>query len=195
MSFWNDLWLDVHFKNLGPGLYLILGGAGSGKTTLAAKVRDRYGYEVHSVDNYFIGDGTYRVKFLADKQAHGLQPFIESTNQSTWWDWDRLWGDFMQWPTETRPVFLEGALLGPVASHSQVKRVYLYHLNPEERLKRILARDSKKRTPTEICARFLITEYSERMYFRSISTIIEKKGVALVWEPSKGKAFIPLEVL
>lgn len=195
MSFLNDLWLDAHFKGLGPGLYLILGGAGSGKTTLADHIRKRYGYEVHSVDSYFIGNGEYRVKFLAEKQAHGLQPYIESTNQSTWWDWDRLWGDFMQWPTETRPVFLEGALLGPMASCSSVKKVYLYHLCPEERLKRILARDANKRTPTEICARFLVTEYSERLYFRSIAPMIKKKGVPLIWEPSTGKTFIPLEVM
>jgi len=191
----NKVWMDAFFKGLAPGLYLIMGGAGSGKTTLARDIKDRFGYEVHSVDDYFIGDGEYRVRFASRKQAQGLQPFIESSNQSTWWDWDRLWADFMQWPTETRPVFLEGALLGPLAAHSTVKKVYLYHQESGERLKRILARDAHKRTPTEICARFLVTEYSERMYFRSISKIIEKKGVRLVWEPSTGKTFIPLEVL
>lgn len=195
MSFWNNIWLDAHFKNLQPGLYLILGGAGSGKTTLCRDIKARFGYEIHSVDDYFIGDGEYRVKFMASKQAQGLAPYIESTNQSTWWDWNRLWGDFMLWPTETKPIFLEGALLGPMASRSEVKKVFLYHQEPGERLKRILARDGHKRTPAEICARFLVTEYSERMYFGSISRIIEKKGVALIWEPSSGKAFIPLEVL
>lgn len=194
MSIWDNLWLDSHFKKIKPGLHLILGGAGSGKTTLAQKIKDRFGYEIHSVDSYFIGDGSYRVRFLVNKQTQGVAPLIDASNQSSWWDWNRLWGDFMQWPTESKPVFLEGALLGPVAFHSSVKTVFLYHHSAEERLKRILERDGSKRTPNEICARFLITEYSERLYIESISRVIEKKGVPLVWRPSTGKTFLPMEV-
>ncbi|ADX42530.1 nucleotide kinase [Tetrasphaera phage TJE1] len=194
MSIWDNLWLDAHFKKLKPGLYLILGGAGSGKTTLGKKIGSRFGYEVHSVDSYFIGDGEYRVKFLVNKQTHGVAPLIDASNQASWWDWDRLWSDFMQWATEAKPIFLEGALLGPVAFHPSVKTVFLYHHEPGERLKRILERDAAKRTTAEICARFLITEYSERLYMESISKVIEKKGVPLVWHPSTGRAFLPMEV-
>lgn len=187
--------MDAHFSGLKPGLYLILGGAGSGKSTLTKAIADRFGYQTHSVDDYFIGDSAYRTKLLKDKQGSGWQPMMDGLNQSSWWDWDRLWMDYLSWPVETKPVFLEGALLGPMALRSEVKTVFLYHQEAGERLKRILARDSHKRTTAELCARFLVTEYSERMYFDSIRNVIEKKGVKLAWWPSTGRVFIPMEVM
>lgn len=183
------------FENLKPGFYGLMAPAGAGKTTKAQELKEKFGYDIIHVDDYFIGDSLYRKELLANKQEISILDFKDACNQINWWNWDKLHRAMSYVPT--KPVIVEGAILGPGFIINRLESIYFFTIETMRRFHNILCRDNHKRTINEICARFLITEYSEGLYYRRLfnSRDTRTKIISLVkYEPKDTEFFIPLGV-
>lgn len=176
----------------GAGLYGLCGPAGTGKTFTSGRLREALGLSVYSIDQRFIGDSASRKDLLKRKQRTSIQAFLDSANQFNWWDWglvlqdvdllssgqpavirkayDRDKGatgeDVVVPPT--RQVIIEGAFLGPPFVIRSLQRIFFIRTPQWLRFQRLHEKDRTRRTMTEICARFLITEYSETQYYHQL---------------------------
>jgi uridine kinase len=185
----------------GPGVFAVTGPAGSGKTSACAALAREA--PVYSADFRFIGDSAERRLLLDRKQLRSPSDYRDSANQFNWWNWDEIETDLRALCSGTpveiaapydrqtgikaasvriapaRTVVFEGALLGPpqlVASFSKI----VFLCTPEQtRLDRILGKDAGRRSFNEILARFLITEYSETIYYRNLFAWARQKLVFL----------------
>lgn len=186
--------MDYPFDTLPPGLYGLMGPAGSGKSSLADQLKSTYGFKIISLDDFFIGDSEYRKRLLKAKQERSIDALQDAVNQFNWWDWDEI-SRALTYMAPAKPVFVEGAILGPPSLLELYRKIFVYSEDQETRLRRLLTRDGHKRTVTQICARFLITEYSESLYYKTIAPILADKGVILKYGYDDQKVqFIPLEV-
>lgn len=186
--------MDYPFNTLPAGLYGILGPAGSGKSSLAEQIKSTFGFKTISLDDFFIGDSEYRKRLLKAKQERSIDALQDAVNQFNWWDWNEVRAT-LAYMAPKAPVFVEGAILGPPSILELYRKIFVYSEDQETRLRRLLTRDGHKRTVTEICARFLITEYSESSYYRTIAPILAEKGIILKYGYEDQKTqYIPLEV-
>ena len=126
------------------------------------------------------------------KQQRSISDYLDSVNQFNWWDWggilkdldellnghninilnayDRSSGNACEahsLPSAKHLIF-EGALLGPQYLVSKIKIIFFIYADPEVRFQRLILKDSGRRSFGEICARFLITEYSETIYYLNL---------------------------
>lgn len=183
------------FERLKPGFHGLMAPAGSGKTTRAQEIKDMFGYEVIHVDDFFIGDSLYRKELLRNKQEVSVLDLTDACNQVNWWDWDKLHRAMSFVPT--KPVIVEGAILGPTFILNKLDSIYFFTIDPVKRFNNVLYRDGHKRTMNEICARFLVTEYSEGIYYKRLFNARETrtKIISLVkYEPKDTQFYIPLGV-
>jgi cytidylate kinase len=180
--------LDRH----GPGLYGVTGPAGAGKSFAAADVSRTTGVTVYSADYRFIGNSLERRMLLIRKQMKSIDDYRDSANQFNWWDWGAILSDVedllrgsdvsltaaydrssgnaggdVHLPATDR-IIIEGALLGPHYLATKIKKVFFLWADPAVRFQRLLLKDSGRRSFGEICARFLITEYSETLYYQNL---------------------------
>lgn len=181
------------FETLEPGLYGIVGGAGSGKSTLAQSLKENYGFVVYSIDEQFIGDSAYRKDLLQRKQEISFDSLKDACNQFSWWDWDKIYRDVIRLP-KNKVCVIEGAILGPKILLNLIRKIFLYHEESQTRLLRLVKRDGHKRQTTEICSRFLITEYAESLYYSRVLPSVEDKVVVLRKGTIAEHNFIPVEV-
>lgn len=176
----------------GPGLYGITGPAGTGKSFASIGVSSVTNSTVYSTDFRFIGDSITRRMLLIRKQAKSIDDYRDSVNQFNWWDWGAILSDLEKLlagfdvnllaaydrssgyavtnillPANDK-IIIEGALLGPHYLVSKIKKVFFICSAPDIRFQRLLLKDSGKRSFSEICARFLITEYSETIYYKNL---------------------------
>lgn len=207
-------------------VHAITGSAGSGKSFLAREIAALIGCSVYSADFRFIGDSAARRDLLSRKQARSLSDFRDSANQFNWWDWNKIDGDLAELSigravtipsaydrtsgsagaaqviAPSRPILLEGALLGPPQIVSRVKRIFFLCTPPRIRFERILAKDQGRRSFNEILARFLITEYSETLHYRALIASAQDRMLFIDSETGQpadrpdlpDQLFIPLQV-
>lgn len=176
----------------GSGLYAVTGPAGSGKTCAAKSLASTHRCVVYSADFRFIGDSIERRRLLDYKQSRSLIDYRDSANQFNWWDWAAIDRDLTELagggsvllaaPYEresgqrtgpkslgpSRLILFEGAILGPPELVSKFTRIFFLHTPETLRLTRILEKDHGRRDFGEVLARFLITEYSETLYYRNL---------------------------
>ena len=169
------------FKTVG-----IVGNAASGKTTLSRKIEP----EFYSVDFRFIGDSDFRKRLLSSK-AHNLDDYLDACNMYNWWDWDlvetdinnfivsgkislsgyydRDTGHTIKEPLVVSPscLVVDGAILGPLSVLDKLEALFFVYTEPSERFNRLVSKDIGRRSFGEIVARFLVTEYSENLYYAS----------------------------
>lgn len=180
----------------GPGLYGITGSAGAGKTVAAMHLQ---GCTAYSTDYRFIGSSLERKVLLHNKQMRSVADYRDSINQFNWWDWgailsdveDLLAGKSIQVSAAysrvtgtvgeeinlraTDRIILEGAILGPPFIVNKCKKIFFLWVDPAVRFQRLLEKDSGRRSFNEICARFLITEYSETLYYQNLFKWAQEK--------------------
>ncbi len=173
-------------------LFAVTGPAGSGKTFAAERLAAQHGYTGYSADFRFIGDSSERRELLERKQARSAGDYKDSANQFNWWDWSAIYHDLNDLTNgirvvldapydrktgkKTEPIIIqpsktilfEGALLGPPQLIDKFSRIFFMCTPQKTRFDRILVKDSKRRSFSEILARFLITEYSETMYYKNL---------------------------
>jgi uridine kinase len=212
---------------LGPratGLYAITGPAGAGKTFVSSALAQSGDFAVYSADFRFISDSYERQALLDRKADRSANDYRDSVNQYNWWDWAAIERDLavllsgtpvklaqayerstgQRSATHTispaRSVILEGAILGPPPLVSRINRIIFLCTPPEVRFFRILEKDRHRRGFDEILARFLITEYSETIYYRNLFSWARDKVVfvdAASGEPTRppvlsSRLFLPM---
>ena len=178
--------------DIGSGIIGVTGPAGSGKSTVGAATAGTGTCGIYSADARFIGDSLERRALLSYKQGRSPSDYRDSANQFNWWDWEAIERDITalragsevvipsaynraSGEKETnlvispRPQLLfEGALLGPPQIIQKIKAIIFLCVPADVRFERLLAKDSGRRSFNEIVARFLITEYSETIYYRQL---------------------------
>jgi uridine kinase len=169
----------------------VTGNAGAGKTSFT-KSLDENNFIKYSIDWRFIGDSQYRKNLLDSKAKNSIFSYIDACNQFNWWDWDLILKDIFDIKNDgkfiidaynrdsgkydqteiinclNKTIVVEGALLGPEAFVKQLDAIVFVYTPPKQRLNRLLAKDSDRRCVNEILARFLITEYSENIYYQQL---------------------------
>lgn len=191
--------IEKYVHNSPSRLITVVGQAGSGKTSLC----QRLSCEVPDLsmidgDHYFYGDSSYR-KALLEAKAKNYAAFIDCCNMEAWWDFYRIETDLQNIKTKT--VF-NCAIINDAIAKLSDEIIYLY--TPDElRFRRIVERDSHKRSFEELIARYLITQYAERInhnyIFQNYSdkiTCIDQtyKFINLHESVFKGKNFIPFPI-
>lgn len=166
-----------------PKIISVTGGAGAGKTTYSLNKSDN----VYSIDTRFIGDPLFRINLLNAKSSN-VDDYIDACNQYNWWNWDliiedikkfisgndiiikngydRLSGEFnhnkiLSWDKD---LIIEGSILGYDIPEISDYIIYL-NVDSNTRLSRLIDKDKNRRSGSDIAARFLITEYSEGLYY------------------------------
>ncbi len=183
----------LFFHELEPGLYGLMGGAGSGKSTETKLLARRFGYHVIHADDFFIGDSEFRKDLLKKKQEAGIPSLIDACNQFNWWDWGALYREIEN--SMGRVTIVEGAILGPAYILNLFKKIFIVDERADIRLKRLLDRDGAKRSVSEICARFLITEYSEGIYYAAMDKeTLDKTECVKYHRNILERKFLPIEV-
>jgi len=211
-----------------PALFALTGGAGAGKTTMVKRLVAELGCAVYHVDWRFLGNSEERLQLLRQKQSVSIESLLDAVNQFNWWDWDAVSKDLClltkgQTIQITSPyeralgiklsknqvvqpkgiIVVEGALLGPPPILQLFSQIFCLSIPDEDRLMAMLAKDRSRRTTTEIVARFLITQYSEDLYY---SNLYKWYGDRTVWIDREGnllprkqkrveREFIPVEVI
>lgn len=158
-----------YINNSNKKLLLLIGGAGSGKTTISNLVEG--GREVVHVDNYFIGNSEFR-KELGKRKATNFGAFIDFCNMYNWWDWDRLYRELS---LRSGKVLVEGAIIDDNRILEAADEIFLVNVPPEERFSRLYSRDKHKRDFREALERFLITEYSETIFYKKLIRLFGRK--------------------
>lgn len=151
----------------------ITGGAGAGKTSLAKFL----GFPTFHLDDYFIGDSSYRNKLLFSKGSASFPEYVDMCNMYNWWNWESAEKDlsnvdFPQW-------VVEGALLGTEYMLSKMDLIIHLHVDAKTRFYRLLERDSHKRDFHTALDRFMITEYSETIYYKAMYNLFAYKIVTV----------------
>lgn len=218
--------ISTILKRHGPGLYGITGPAGSGKTSAGETLSAAHACALYSADFRFIGDSDERRVLLNRKQAKSVADYQDAANQFNWWDWAAIDRDIRNLmsgtgvvvdapydrksgkqtdPIRIAPaniVLLEGAILGPPQLIDRFTRIFFMHTPQETRFERVLAKDRARRSFSEVLARFLITEYSETIYYRNLFSWAGEKMVFVDGVTDRpcakpdlpGNLFVPLRV-
>lgn len=179
-------------KGYRAGLFGITGPAGAGKTSVGWSLSISHSVAVYSADLRFIGDSVERKALLNRKQAKSVVDYQDSANQFNWWDWSAIQRDVNELmtgssvvvespydrasgtkgnPIEIKPsktILFEGAVLGPPDLVNKFTKIFFLVTPPMERFDRILKKDIQRRSFNDVLARFLITEYSETIYYKNL---------------------------
>jgi uridine kinase len=178
--------------DVGAGVIGVTGPAGAGKSTVGAALAGIGKCSIYSVDARFIGDSLERRALLSYKQGRSPGDYRDSANQFNWWDWESIDRDITALRAGSKVVIpaaynrasgekeanlvisprsqilVEGALLGPPQIIQKIKAIIFLCVPANVRFERLLAKDTGRRSFNEIVARFLITEYSETIYYRQL---------------------------
>ena len=153
--------------------------------------------------------------------------YIDAVNQLNWWDWIKIENDLktledkkiisIKSPYERNIgknisditikhqnyTLVEGAILGDVNILKFFKKIIFLHSRPERRFNNLVKKDLNKRKFNEICARFLITEYSEMLYYKKLFKLkdidilfFDVENENIISQPKyDDKKFIPIQFL
>jgi len=177
-----------------PLLVAVCGRAGSGKTTLVRKIAEELSIPnaFYSGDWRFKLDSEQRKRWLREKWLTGMDEYLRAINQFEWWDFEKIYNDLdilsrgesividgaYDRSTGKKKlkvtvegvrdgiIFYENCILGGVEILEKLDFIILLNTPEEICFKRIIEKDSDRRTLPEIVARYLITTYSENFFFK-----------------------------
>jgi uridine kinase len=146
---------------------------------------------IYSGDWHFIMDSQTRKLWLQEKWKTGLNAYMYAVNQFTWWNFEKIQRDLGKLsvgepvtiaaaynrltgqrdldiliPTISRGVILyENSILGGAEVLEKIDSVILVNTPEDICFTRLLQKDAARRTIPDIAARYLITTYSENIFF------------------------------
>ncbi len=191
----------LYIENSPAKIIGITGNAGAGKSSLAKYITTKStSYLQYSSDYKFIGDSKFRKELLERKAKDSIASYIDACNQYNWWNWEEIYTDLQKLKkhdsvtlkskynrdvgkteegiilnnNKDKKILYEGALLGDNRILNLIDVLFFITTEPEIRLKRIIEKDKERRTLNDICSRFLITEYSENLYYESLFKTFKK---------------------
>ncbi len=158
----------------------------------------------YSGDWRFIFDSNTRRKWLREKWKVGVDAYVQAINQFTWWDFSKInvdlntisQGENIQIKNAYNRltgkkdaeiningmndgvILYENCILGGVEVLETLDVILLLNSSDILCLERIIKKDIHRRTLPEIAARFLVTTYSENMFFNVIFDKFSNKTVA-----------------
>jgi len=180
-SSWN---IYDYFKYLNKGVYAFTGGAGAGKSTITDQLSKLYDIKIIHFDEYFIGSSQDR-KILLLEKSKSIPDYIDMCNQYNWWNWEKIEKEIKRLVSlNHKYVFLEGAILGPSSILKYIDIIFFIVVESKFRFSRLFDRDWNKRSFIELIDRFLITEYSENLYYKNILSKTENN---IIYINSEGK--------
>jgi uridine kinase len=148
----------------------------------------------YSGDWRFIRDSRTRKKWLQEKWKAGIDAYMYAINQYTWWNFEQIQMDLeklaagepltisagynrlsgnmdleIHIPEIPNGVILyENSILGGVELLEQIDPVILVNTPDSLCFTRLLQKDAGRRTLPEIACRYLITTYSENIFFHML---------------------------
>lgn len=170
-------------------------------------VNDLNDFDISSVnysgDWRFIFDSKTRKKWLKEKWKVGIDAYVHAINQFNWWDfskinddlnslskgesirlthaYDRLTGkkdaDITVSGSNNGIILYENCILGGVEVLENLDVILLLNSSDILCLERTIKKDIHRRTLPEIAARFLVTSYSENIFFNVILDKFSNKTV------------------
>ena len=173
----------------------ICGRAGAGKTTLANKLKEELdNVIVYSGDWRFKQNSEERKKLFEEKWKAGIDAYMYTINQYTWWDFqqigkdldtlsrgEELWiinaynrktgsrGLSINFYEKDKSIILyENCILGGVEILEKLDLIIFVNTPDDVCFSRIMKKDLGRRTVVEIASRFLITSFSENKFFTNM---------------------------
>lgn len=203
---------------------VITGQAGAGKTYLASKCKEQGFANVYSTDFRFFGDSNYR-KTLLETKKNNFFEYVEAMNQYSWWDWNTITLEVFDCLNSDSKIVLENIynrdtgdiidifeeekkqtliLEGAIISESLLKKcdkIVCVIAGDELRFNRLLKKDRARRHFIEIINRYMITNYSENLYFNNVLSLFKDKIIftdenysIINYNFINRKNYLPLEV-
>jgi len=198
--------------NKRPVLIGICGRAGSGKSTLMKKIVEKLSISsaFYSGDWRFKLDSKQRKAWIEEKWLAGMSEYLKAINQFYWWDFEKIYQDLEALSkgdsiiienaydrttgeknlrvnvsgVRDGIIFYENCVLGGTEILEKLDIIILLNVPDAVCLQRLVDKDSSRRTLPEIVARYLITTYSENLFFKFL---IEKYHTKLLICDSDGK--------
>jgi len=173
----------------------ICGRAGAGKTTLANKLKEELdNVIVYSGDWRFKQNSEERKKLFEEKWKAGIDAYMHTINQYTWWDFqqigkdldtlsrgEELWiinaynrktgsrGLSINFYEKDKSIILyENCILGGVDILEKLDLIIFVNTSDDVCFSRIMKKDLGRRTVVEIASRFLITSFSENKFLTNM---------------------------
>jgi uridine kinase len=158
----------------------------------------------YSGDWRFVLDSKERREWLQEKWRAGMDAYLNAINQFSWWDFGAIFRDLaalqndraVQIPeaydrrsgTKTAEVALEpirhgmilyeNCILGDLETIPKLDIIVLVNTPDPVCLERILRKDGHRRPVPEIVTRYLMTTYSENIFFRILREQFSDRTVA-----------------
>jgi len=212
-------------RTVEEGFVGIVGPAGIGKSTLAYTLNKNFEHSIYSIDYRFIGDSEDRKKLHYNKQKKSIDDYIDAINQFNWWNWNEIYQDIINLENKkiikienaynrilgkkdtkikikhNKITIFEGAILGDVNITKKMKKIFFLWSDPFFRFSNLVNKDLDKRSFNEICARFLVTQFSENIYYKKLFLSEKEKLIfidvnksEIITEPALiEENFIPLK--
>lgn len=177
-----------------PVLIGVCGRAGSGKSTLVGKITSELTVPsvFYSGDWRFKLASEQRKLWIEEKWLSGMSEYLRAVNQFNWWDFDKIYADLDMLGrgdsvtiknaydresgrkdseinlsgVKDGVIFYENCILGGVEILEKLDIVIMLNVSDAVCLQRTVERDSARRTLPDIVARYLVTTYSENIFFR-----------------------------
>lgn len=164
--------LSIYLNNTYSKLILLCGGAGAGKTSFTKNYPTTY-----ELDSAFINDSEFRKQLLKHK-SKDFGSYLDVCAMQSWIDWDKATNDvdrLLEIVTgignldnfHGRFVLVNGAIVSPGFASAADEIIYVY-VDQQTRFKRLVERDSFKRSFDELLERFVITNYAENMCYANL---------------------------
>jgi len=157
----------------------------------------------YSGDWRFILDSKDRKLWLQEKWRAGIDAYIYALNQISWWEFTKIYqdlDDLMKGRAVTIDnaynritgkkditidipainqgiIFYENSILGGIEILENIDVILLLNTLDEVCFKRIMKKDSHRRSISDIAARYLITTYSENIFFEVLLDKFSSKTV------------------
>ena len=157
----------------------------------------------YSGDLRFILDSEARRRWLSEKWRVGLQQYLNAVNQFNWWNFEKIHSDLKELalghsltienaydrksgkkglrvkfpPMKGGVVLYENCILGDMELLQELDFVVLVNTSEKLCLERIITKDAGRRNLTSIVGRFLITTYSENIFFNILTDKFHYKMV------------------